>query len=323
MNRIAQKEAKSQAEKARQREHVVKLAQRKGKEFACRVYGKPLSTVKRWCRNYDPAVGWKSLRDKSHKPLSPHPEQHRPEEEALIRKAFSEKFFRYGWIEVFNYLLDELGYTRSYWGMRHAAKRMGLAGETLDRKPPRRHDRKFPEKLKPGESVQVDVKFVPYNCLKGEAKRDEKWLYQFTAIDECTRMRFIYGYDDHSAATAEDFMRRVQAAFPFPIQRVQTDNGAEFTDRLISGNKVGGFDVYLDSQGIAHHCIPPRTPWHNGKVERSHRTDQRYFYDWEKFGSVNELNEKLAVHLAWYNKRRMAVLGWQSPAQRLAALLLA
>ena len=321
MNRMTQNEAKSQAQKARRREHVVKLARRKGKKYACGVYGEALTTVKRWCRRYDPAEGWKSLRDKSHRPLTPHPKQHTAEEETLIRKAFSEKFFRYGWIEVYNYLLGELGYTRSYSGMRDAVRRMELAGESPERKPPRKRDRKFPERLEPGKSVQIDVKFVPYNCLKGEAKRDEKWLYQFTAIDECTRMRFVYGYDNHSAATAEDFMKRVQAAFPFKIQQVQTDNGAEFTDRLLSSNKVGGFDAYLESQGIAHHRIAPRTPWHNGKVERSHRTDQRYFYDWEKIGSVRELNEKLALRLAWYNNRRMPTLGWQSPAQKLASLL--
>jgi hypothetical protein len=40
-----------------------------------------------------------------------------------------------------------------------------------------------------------------------------------------------------------------------------------------------------------------RTPWYNGKVERSHRNDQRYFYDWERFGYVDELNRKLTAHL--------------------------
>jgi transposase InsO family protein len=321
MKSITQKEAKSQAQKARQREHVVKLAQRKGKKYACAVYGEPLSNVKRWCRKYDSAIGWKSLRDKSHRPLSPHPEQHTPEEESLIRKAFKEKFFRYGWIEVYNYLLDELGYTRTFSGMRYAAKRMGLAGETLKKKPSRKHDRKFPEKLKPGESVQIDVKFVPYNCLKGAAKRDEKRLYQWTAIDECTRLRFVYGYDEHTPENSCDFFRRLQAAFPFPIQCVQTDNGTEFTYRFLEGEKLCPFEEMLGTLGIAHKLIPPRTPWHNGKVERSHRTDQRYFYDWEKFGSVEEFNEKLAIHLAWYNNRRMAVLGFISPIQRLNALL--
>ena len=157
------------------------------------------------------------------------------------------------------------------------------------------------------------------NCLRGDLKRDGKHLYQWTAIDECTRDRFIYGYDEHSAANSVDFFLRLQKAFAFPIQCVQTDNGSEFTYKFISETERSPLDKLLDTLGIAHKLIPPRTPWHNGKVERSHRTDQRYFYDWEKFDSVDEFNKKLAVHLDWYTKRRMAVLDFQSPAQCLAA----
>ena len=58
------------------------------------------------------------------------------------------------------------------------------------------------------------------------------------------------------------------------------------------------FDKALEAAGILHKLLPPRTPWHNGKVERSHRNDQRYFYDWEKFADVKELNDKLKMHLA-------------------------
>ncbi len=77
------------------------------------------------------------------------------------------------------------------------------------------------------------------------------------------------------------------------------------------------FDKVLESAGIEHKLIPPRTPWHNGKVERSHRNDQRYFYDWEKFDSVEELNEKLKKHLKWSNNKTMRTLGRKSPVQLL------
>ncbi|MCL2298565.1 MAG: hypothetical protein FWC27_00260 [Firmicutes bacterium] len=146
----------------------MKLALRRGNAYAMKVYGEALSNIKRWRRRYDPAIGWKSLRDKSHKPLSPHPNQHTAGEEALIRKAFEKKFFRYGWIEVFNYLVDELGYTRSYWGMRDAARRMVLAAEEPKAAPPRKKSKRFPELKVPGEKVRIDVKEVPYNCLRGD-----------------------------------------------------------------------------------------------------------------------------------------------------------
>lgn len=55
MKSVAQKQAQSQAQKARRREHVVKKALKKGKHYASLAYGEPLSNVKRWCNRYDPA----------------------------------------------------------------------------------------------------------------------------------------------------------------------------------------------------------------------------------------------------------------------------
>ena len=75
------------------------------------------------------------------------------------------------------------------------------------------------------------------------------------------------------------------------------------------------------AKGIRNKLIPPRTPWHNGKVERSHRSDQRYFYDWEKFDDVYKLNKKLKTHLSWSNNKAMRSLRWQSPLERLTAFL--
>lgn len=90
-------------------------------------------------------------------------------------------------------------------------------------------------------------------------------------------------------------------AFPFKIQTIQTDNGTEFTYKFISDTAESPLDRALSKIGIKHILIPPRTPWHNGNVERSHHNDQRYFYDWEIFVSVEELNEKFAKHFIWSN----------------------
>ena len=125
----------------------------------------------------------------------------------------------------------------------------------------------------------------------------------------------------------------MEAAFPFKIEAVQTDNGTEFTYRYISEEKECPFETALREAGIEHRLIPPRTPWHNGKVERSHRNDQRYFYDWERFGDVDELNHKLREHLEWSNKAWYiaALVSWgialfeyllQVPANRIGATAL-
>lgn len=84
---------------------------------------------------------------------------------------------------------------------------------------------------------------------------------------------------------------------PFQIQTIRADNGMDFTYKYTSDTYENPFDTESKDAGIEHKLIPPRTPWHNGKVERSHRNDRRYFYDWEHFSSVDEFNETLRYHL--------------------------
>ena len=117
------------------------------------------------------------------------------------------------------------------------------------------------------------------------------------------------------------FLQMLQKVFPFLIQRIKTDNGTAFTYKYISETEKCPFDIALEKAGIAHILIPPRTPWHNGKVERSHRNDQRYFYDWEKFYSLEDLNKKLRKHLDWSNQKPMRTLGSKSPLELLRGKL--
>lgn len=310
MNMITQEAKKKQA--------VVKYAIKDGKSKASQMYGVSLSSVKRWCKRYDGT--WQSLLEKSHRPHS-HPNRHTEQEERKIKNSFKKCYARYGWDGVYSDLLRK-GYIRSYAGMIYAAKRLGLQEEPKPKKKSR-EQRRYPEILVPGEKVQIDVKEVPYNCLRGSALRDNKHLYQWTAIDECTRMRFVYGFEEHTPENSVKFLAMVIKAFPFKIQTIQTDNGTEFTYKYISDDKICPFDKALNKLGINHKLIPPRTPWHNGKVERSHRNDQRYFYDWETFRNVDELNQKLAKHLIWSNNKTMRTLGRKSPAQFLREKLAA
>ena len=134
-------------------------------------------------------------------------------------------------------------------------------------------------------------------------------------------MRFIYGFEEHTPENTVKFFEMLQKVFPFKIQTVQTDSGTEFTYKYISDDKECPFDTLLQKEEIVHKLIPPRTPWHNGKVERSHRNDQRYFYDWEHFISLEDFNEKLAKHLAWSNNKTMRTLARKSPVQLLQETL--
>lgn len=311
MNIITQEAKKKQA--------IVKYATKNGKSAASRQYGVSLSSVKRWCNKYD-GSDWRSLVEGSHRPHH-NPHRHTKKEERKIKKAFEKCYERYGWYGAYEELIRK-GYKRSFSGMVYAAKRMGLKKERA-KKPPRKQMRRYPELLMPGEKIQIDVKEVPYNCLRGDALKYGRRFYQWTAIDECTRYRFVYAFEEHTPENTVKFLKMLLKEFPFKIQKIQTDNGTEFTYKYISDNEISPLDKALQALKIPHILIPPRTPWHNGKVERSHRNDQRYFYNWETFKTLDELNEKLKKHLEWSNNKLMRTLGMKSPAQLLAEKLAA
>lgn len=269
-------------QEAKKKQAIVESAKRNGKSDASRKYGVSLSSVKRWCNRYDGT--WQSLVERSHRQHS-NPNRYIKSEVRKIKKAFSKYYARYGWYGVYEELRKK-HYRRIFSGMVYAAKRMGLTEKPNKNKPPRKTERRYPEVGIPGEKVQIDVKEVPYSCLRGDALKYGKHLYQWTAIDECTRLRFVYAFEEHTPENTVKFLKMLLKAFPFKIQRIQTDNGTEFTCKFISDTVESPLDRALSKMGIKHILIPLRTSWHNGKVERSHRNDQRYFYDWETFGSV-------------------------------------
>lgn len=83
-----------------------------------------------------------------------------------------------------------------------------------------------------GEKVQIDVKFVLKNCLGKELQDMGERFYQYTAIDEYTRLRYLWFTNAHDTYASTEFLKRLIKAFPFKIEKVQTDNGFEFTNRL-------------------------------------------------------------------------------------------
>ena len=91
----------------------------------------------------------------------------------------------------------------------------------------------YEKMLFPGQRVQIDVKFVPASCLVGDVKGMK--FYQYTAIDEYSRYRYVEAFEEHSSYSSAIFLEHMLKAFKFPVECVQTDNGAEFTKRLCQG----------------------------------------------------------------------------------------
>jgi transposase InsO family protein len=147
------------------------------------------------------------------------------------------------------------------------------------------------EKQAPGHHVQVDVKFLDFKAASGEKVR----RFQYTAIDDATRIRALKIYEKHSQQNAMDFIDYVVEKFPFRIQTIRTDNGHEFQAK---------FHWHVEDLGMTHSYIKPRTPRLNGKVERSHLTDKEEFYQLLSYTDDVDLNEKLREWESFYNYHR-------------------
>lgn len=66
----------------------------------------------------------------------------------------------------------------------------------------------------------MDVKFLTFKGKRGEKIR----RFQFTAIDDATRVRALKIYEKHTQVSAIDFVDHVIKSFPFRIREIRTDN---------------------------------------------------------------------------------------------------
>ena len=300
----------------RRRQAIVLWAKDHGVTSAARRYNVSREYVYRWQKRYDGTL--ESLKDRSHRPKS-HPNQHTEEELKLIRNM--RKRNKNTGLVVFWVKLREKGYTRSITALWRVLKKEGL--QPIKPPNPKYIPKPYEKMYYPGQRVQIDVKFVPEACIVGDAKMQGKKFYQYTAIDEYSRFRYLEAFEEHSTYSSAVFLDHLQKAFPFPIECVQTDNGAEFTNRLGNTQKPAPtlFEARLKQCGIRHKLIKPYTPRHNGKVERSHRKDNEYFYATHKFYSFDDFKKQLAVHSRKYNNFPMRPLNWNSPADYIKAFV--
>ena len=287
---------------------LIKYAERYGVTKAAIKYKTNRQYIYRWKRRYDGSID--SLRELSRRPHH-HPNQHTPEEIKLIndmRRRNPDAGLVVFWVK-----LMQRGYTRSIPGLYRFLRKQGL----LAIKPPNpKYVAKPYEQMKyPGQRIQIDVKFVPSACLVNEAKGQK--FYQYTAIDEYSRWRFVEAFEEHSSYSSMIFLQHLIKAFPMPIECVQTDNGQEFTKRFSYNVREGNltlFEEELLKHGIEHRKIRPFTPRHNGKVERSHRKDNERFYATHTFYSFSDFSKQLQIYNKRdYNRFPMRPLGWKSP----------
>lgn len=169
----------------------------------------------------------------------------------------------------------------------------------------------------PGAHTQMDIKYYPRKLGDGS----KAYVYNFK--DHASRWTYKQAFSSFGAAETHTFFQAVLKSFPVKLWSIQTDNGAEFTNRYLSHldrPKAHILDQLCRSLGIRHRLIPPGEKELQGLVERSHREDEEELYHRIYPENVNELNDRLKEHCEWANqKRHRAPIGWKTADQFLNA----
>jgi transposase InsO family protein len=274
----------------------------------CRYYGISRQCFYKWLHRYE-ELGEDGLRDGSSRPLrSPNA----TDADVVGKIMYLRRSYHFGPAKISMYLDRYHDVSISPSGVWRILKRLDMNRLPASQRY-KRHDRRWKryEKQLPGHRVQVDVKFIEPLPAVANGKRTKRF-YQYTAIDDCTRLRVLRIYDRNNQKTAIQFLDYVLEKLPFQVEVIQTDNGAEFQ---------GAFHWHVVDRGIGHAYIRPATPRLNGKVERSHRIDAEEFYrmlDGVVIDDTGLFNEKLQEWEDFYNFHRPhGGLNGQTPYERL------
>jgi len=173
-----------------------------------------------------------------------------------------------------------------------------LCRNEINRMPQKEREKakKFKE-YEPG-FLHIDVTYLP--------KFDGHKSYLFVAIDRATRTLFFKVCDAKTSENAEKFMEECLDFFPFEITHVLTDNGLEFTNRLIKSKKgelckkSSKLDDVCEKNNIEHRLTKPNSPKTNGMVERVNGTIKNGTILKEKYSDKQEMNIALMTFLVHY-----------------------
>lgn len=285
-------------------------------KYVCRKYHISKASLMRWNKRYDGSK--ESLIDKSHRPNTTHPNSHTEEELKWIWN-YIRRNPSITLSELWVKLKDNKGYKRHPGSLYRVLRRNGYKYKIVIHHTSKYIPKHYETPNYLGEKWQIDVKYVPSKCITNAIPSDTKF-YQYTCLDEASRQRFLYWYDELSPYATCDFINRCIKFYGYKPREIQTDNGQEFTWNKENIKVIHPMDNLCQKLDIIHHKIRPRTPRHNGKVERSHRSDNERFYSYHSFYSLSDLQTQGAIYLKRSNNIPMQTLGYLSPNQKRETL---
>lgn len=277
---------------------------------AVKVFPSGQRTLERWVADYRQG-GEEGLRPKSTRPRS------QPNETPIrIKERIIELRKKTGLCaKKLNYKLRKEGIKIDDRTLGKIIKAEGLVRKYRTRKLKWKYI-KIP--MAKGDLIEIDIKFVP-SKIKG------KRYYQYTAIDCASRWRYLEIYDCDGNSETIKFVNRVLEIAPFRIRAIKTDNGSCFTNRYTgykksadpANPKLHDLDLWCQRHNIIHYLIDPGKPAQNGRVERSHRTDQEMFYDRRKFKTILGLRRAIKQWNIYYNNLEHCALAGKTPNEML------
>ena len=270
--RLARLPAEPSAEAARRFKVVQWCREHGGKvRLTARHFGFSPDTISRWVRAYM-ECGVAGLEPRSRRPKRVR--QPTTSTETVLRiQALRERYPRWG-REKLRVLLEREGITLSAKSIDRVIGRLKARGVLREPLRPRKTARwrqerpRRPKELvvdRPGVLVQLDSRQVPLG--------QGKVVYQFGAVDCFTRKRVVALAPRLTSAQGAEFLRRMVAQFPFPVEAIQSDGGSEF---------LKDFGPTVEELQLAHYFNRPNYPQGNGCIERSFRTDEEEFYQVEE-----------------------------------------
>lgn len=198
--------------------------------------------------------------------------------------------YHLGPIRIVWYLARDHGIKISEAGVSRILRRNGVSRLPRGMRLRKVHAKRYNKQVQ-GHHIQMDVKFLTFAGPRGKKIR----RFQYTAIDDATRIRALKIHEKHTQANAIDFVDHIIKKIPFRIREFRTDNGHEFQAK---------FHWHVEDQGIRHACIKRGTAQLNAKIERSHCSDQEEVYQLLSYKDDVDLEAKLDEWEYVYNVNR-------------------